>query len=460
MKSTKKLKKVKLSKKIIWTLLFIISLIHGLMCISQGILSSCVRQIRHELDLSYEEYSLFGTMNGLGSLIGSFIFTLIINYVSHKYLICIMLIINSLAHFAFYFKLKYYFLLLSRFIAGFASVFCYIYFPMWVDEFGIKSWINFMQTFVQVSNTVGHVFGYFIYYLLGSTRWKYGFLYEIFSINCLVLFMALIPNYYFDKNKKSDNNNTFNNNNINSEEEIKLKNDNDDNINNNKIKNKNNINYSIIKDILCNIPYIFIVLYRTNRLFVFVAIDFWFSDYIQSNLYEYNPSNIFMSYSISIVLSPLLGLIFGGILSNKIGGPKGKHSFKAMFYLQIFSVFFGFLSNFTQKLKYFTFYMSLYMLINSAAGLISISASYAVIPKNLIGSATGIYSIIVNFGGFLPAPYAYAALKNIFGNGGYIILFFMIYGIIGAIFLFTADTYMKNKKIYIYKEDEDIIGNN
>ena len=460
MKSAKKIKKVKLSKKIIWTLLFIISLIHGLMCISQGILSSCVRQIRHELDLSYEEYSLFGTMNGLGSLIGSFIFTLIINYVSHKYLICIMLIINSLAHFAFYFKLKYYFLLLSRFIAGFASVFCYIYFPMWVDEFGIKSWINFMQTFVQVSNTVGHVFGYFIYYLLGSTRWKYGFLYEIFSIDCLVLFMALIPNYYFDKNKKSDNNNIFNNNNINSEEEIKLKNDNDDNINNNKIKNKNNINYKIIKDILCNIPYIFIVLYRTNRLFIYVAIDFWFSDYIQSNLYEYNPSNIFISYSISIVLSPLLGLIFGGILSNKIGGPKGKHSFKAMFYLQIFSVFFGILSNFTQKLKYFTFYMSLYMLINSAAGLISISASYAVIPKNLIGSATGIYSIIVNFGGFLPAPYAYAALKNIFGNGGYIILFFMIYGIIGAIFLFTADTYMKNKKIYIYKEDEDIIGNN
>ena len=101
------------------------------------------------------------------------------------------------------------------------------------------------------------------------------------------------------------------------------------------------------------------------------------------------------------------------------------------------------------------------MLINSASGLISISASYAVIPKNLIGSATGIYSIIVNLGGFLPASYAYAALKNIFGNGGYIILFFMGYGIVGAIFLFTADMYMKSKKIYIYKEDEDyIIGNN
>ena len=106
------------------------------------------------------------------------------------------------------------------------------------------------------------------------------------------------------------------------------------------------------------------------------------------------------------------------------------------------------------------------MLINSASGLISISASYAVIPKNLIGSGTGIYSIIVNFGGFLPAPYAYALLKNIFGSGGYIIFFFMGYGLIGSIFLFTADSYMKNKKIFIYKEEEKFyindanIGNN
>ena len=457
MKSSKKYKKARINENIIWILMFIISLIHGLMCISQGILSSCVTEIKQELYLSYEEYSMFGTINGLGSLIGSFVFTLIIDVVSHKYLICIMLIINSISHFAFYFKLKYYILLISRFTSGFASVFCYIYFPMWVDEFGIKEWLNFMQTFVQVSNTIGHIFGYFIYYLLGSKLWKYGFLSEIFSVNCLVLVMAIIPDYYFDK----DDNNTYNI--INNEEEIKLKNENNNIINNDKIKKTN---YTIIKDIICNIPYLLIVLYRTNRLFIYVAIDFWFSDYLQSNLFEFNPSKIFASYSFSIVFAPLLGLIFGGFLSNKIGGPKGKHSFKAMFYLQIFSVFFGFLSNFTKNIINFTIYMSLYMLINSASGLISISASYAVIPKNLIGSATGIYSIIVNFGGFLPAPYAYALLKSIFGSGGYIIFFFMGYGLIGSIFLFAADSYMKDKKIFIYKEEEKFyindanIGNN
>ena len=433
-----------LSKDIIWVLMLVISLIHGLMCISQGILSSCVTDIKQELFLSDKNYGMFGTISGLGSLIGSLIFTLIIEHVSHKYLICTMLIINSISHFAFFFKVKYSLLLFSRFISGFASVFCYIYFPMWVDEFGIREWINFMQTTVQVSNTIGHIFGYFFYYLLGSKFWKYGFLSETFSVCCLVLILVLIPDIYYDKDdtKKENSYNI-----VNADEEMKLKNENND-IQNRPKKEKSTIG----KDIICNIPYMLITLYRTNRLFIFVAIDFWFSDYLQNSLFVYEPYKIFLSYSFTIVSAPLLGLILGGIISNKIGGPKGKNSFKVMFYLQILSVIFGFLSNFPKNIIYFTLFMSIYMLLNSASGLISISASYAVIPKNLIGTATGIYSVVVNLAGFLPAPYAYAFLKNLFGCGGYIIIFFMVYGLFGGLFLFIADFYMKSRKIYIYKE--------
>ena len=456
------------SEDIIWILMFVISLIHGFMCISQGILSSCVTQIKHELFLSDEEFSMFGTINGFGSLIGSLIFTLIIERISHKYLISSMLIINCLSHFPFFFKMKYSILLFSRFLSGFASVFCYIYFPMWVDEFGIGGWLNFMQTTVQVSNTIGHIFGYFIYYLLGSKQWKYGFLTEIFSVCCLVLILVIIPQMYYDNYYDEDDYDVVNYSEINTEEETKLKNEsiiNNNNINNNDINYINNSDnkirkekHTIMKDIICNLPYILISLYRANRLFIFVAIDFWFSDYIQSSLNINEPSQIFFSYSLTIVLSPLLGLLLGGLISNKIGGPKGKHSFKAMFYLQIISVFFGFLSNFQKNINYFTLFMSFYMLFNTAAGLISISASYAVIPKNLIGIATGIYSISVNLLGFLPAPYAYAFLKKFFESGNYIILFLMAYGIFGAFNLIVADIYMKKEKIYIYKEEK--ISNN
>jgi predicted MFS family arabinose efflux permease len=280
--NSREVTKNKLSEEIIWVLMYTMSIIHGLMCISPGILSSCISEIKKEFRLSDEKYSMFGTLNGFGSLIGSLIFTIIIENINHKNLICSMLIINCLCHFSFCLKLDYFSLLISRFFSGFASVFCYIYFPIWVDKFAMKNWVNFMQTTVQLSNTAGHILGYFIYLILGSKNWKYGFLTEIFTVTCLVFIMVIIPNQYYDKdfNRKDW-------------DEIKI---------NNLYENEKE---TITQDIICNIPYILITLYRANRLFIFVALDFWFSDYLQNSLREKNPSIIFYSYSFTMVFSNL-----------------------------------------------------------------------------------------------------------------------------------------------------------
>ena len=88
----------------------------------------------------------------------------------------------------------------SRFLSGFVCVFCFIYYPMWVDKFGVKNWVNFMQTTVQVSNTLGYILGYLIFLLLGSKRWADGFLIESVSIGICVFFMLLIPFKFYDKN--------------------------------------------------------------------------------------------------------------------------------------------------------------------------------------------------------------------------------------------------------------------
>ena len=97
--------------------------------------------------------------------------------------------------------LVYSILLFSRFISGFASVFCFIYFPIWVENFAMKKWVNFVQTTVQVANTIGYIIGYFIYLILGSNKWKDGFFIESFSVLFLVLIMAMIPSRYYNKNE-------------------------------------------------------------------------------------------------------------------------------------------------------------------------------------------------------------------------------------------------------------------
>ena len=208
-----------------------------------------------------------------------------------------------------------------------------------------------------------------------------------------------------------------------------------------------------MKDIICNIPYVLCTLYRGNRLFIFVAINFWYSDYLQNSLLEKDPSVIFWSYSITMVIASLIGNILGGVVINKIGGTKSKHIYVAMGVLQFISVIFGLCAPFTSSVLIFTILMSVYILVNSASGILSISASFAVMPKTLTATATGIYSLTVNLIAFFPAPYAYAFIKNLFNDGTYIMIVLMLYGLFGCFEIMAADIYMRVKKIKIYSSE-------
>ena len=425
-----------LSEKVIWLLMSIISLIHGLICISPGILSSYVTELKKEFNLNDEKYGNLGTAYGFGSLLGSLIFALIIRIVNNKYLICGMITINCFCNFIFFFTINFSILLTSRFVSGFASVFCFIYFPIWVENFAMKKWVNFMQTTVQVANTVGNIIGYFIYLILGSHKWKDGFFIESFSILFLVLIMLMIPSRYYNKNKKIKNNVEITDSKVTQLEKKGLGIDSSENI---------------VKEIFLNFPFIMIVLYRANRIFIFQALNFWFSDYLQNSLSEKNPTVIFWSYSITMVFSSLIGNILGGIIVNKIGGTKSKLSFISMAILQFLSIIFGFFSPITDSVLYFTILMSFYILFNSASGIISISATFAVVSENLAGPANGVYSFIVNLIGFLPAPYFYAILKKILKKESHIIILLMFYGFVGCFELVGADIYMRTKKIRLYR---------
>ena len=416
----------------------IISLIHGLICISPGILSSYITEIKKEFKLTDDKYGNLGTIYGLGSLFGSLIFAFVIRIINNKFLICGMIIINCLCNFIFFFTINFSILLFSRFISGFATVFCFIYFPIWVENFAMKKWVNFMQTTVQVTNTIGNIIGYFIYLILGKNKWKDGFFIESFSVLFLVLIMLIIPDKYYNTNKESQIKNEVDN--ISTDEIIK------------KSEAGKEMEYNIVKEILCNFTFIMIVLYRANRIFIFQALNFWFSDYLQNSLLEKNPNIIFWSYSITMVFSSLIGNIFGGIIINKIGGIRSKLSFIAMSILQLLSVIFGIFSPITYSVLRFTIFMSIYILLNSASGIISINATFAVVSEVLTGPANGVYSFIVNLIGFLPASYSYAVLKKLLKKESYIIIILMIYGLVGFIELIVAEIYMRTKKIWLYRK--------
>ena len=168
---------------------------------------------------------------------------------------------------------------------------------------------------------------------------------------------------------------------------------------------------------------------------------------------EKNPSVIFWSYSTTMVIASLIGNILGGVVIKKIGGVRSKHLYVAMGVLQFVCVVFGLCAPFSSSVLIFTILMSIYILVNSASGIVSISASFAVMPKTLTGTATGIYSLVVNLIAFLPAPYAYAFIKQLFDDGTYIMIVLMLYGLFGCFEIMAADIYMRVKKIKIYDEE-------
>ena len=130
-----------------------------------------------------------------------------------------------------------------------------------------------------------------------------------------------------------------------------------------------------------------------------------------------------------MVIASLIWNVLGGVVINKIDGTKSRHSNFAIGVLQFLCVLFGLFAPFTDSVLIFTILISMYILINCASGIITISSSFVVMTKTLTGTATYIYLLPIKLIAFLPAHYAYAFIKSIVGEGSYIMVVFILYGL-------------------------------
>jgi sugar phosphate permease len=71
-------------------------------------------------------------------------------------------------------------------------------------------------------------------------------------------------------------------------------------------------------------PYLCIVLSLTGLFFVISGIQYWASHYLQ-NVLGVSGSDTFKYFMGTCITSPLLGAIFSGYLSNKVGGYNSRY---------------------------------------------------------------------------------------------------------------------------------------
>ena len=437
----KKKEEIILSKGLRWFILLILCLLHSFLGVSGGVFSSGVKVIKKELNLTDNQFGSFGSINGIGSIIGSFLFTLLNNKISRKYYFLFAMSLNTCMNLCFFFSNNYLILCMARFLSGIGCVVGYCYFPIWVDQFGMQKWKTVMFTLVNLSGNLGMLWGYLINLIIGSENWKLGILTEICCIMTLVFILLLLPDKYFIKDMyyvplkegETRENSIFSpylleNSKKNEENEVK------------------NTNHNFYNSVLCNPSFLLISFFKSTVAFVAIAQFFWFTDFAQTSLLVSEPKYIFLAYSASLVFSGMGGVALGGIICTFVGGYNGKYALTTMIISQFLACVFAFLCTKMTTLFYFALFDAIFNVLNSIGSLIGGGYVLTTVPKDMTGTANGTFMFLLNVLGFMPAPMVYAAVKSYFGNSKMAMTLLMYYNFLGLFALILVGLIKKNKK--------------
>ena len=209
-----------ISRKIRWFIFCILLLCLG--NLDQGAISASTTEIKKYFNMSDTELGSFGGISFLGTTLGGIFSLSIINKFNRKYMIMILLIVNTLSIFIPTIITSKILLMFCRILSGFAQSFTSIYLPVWVDQFGISNKKSIMMSLISLPSALGYLVGNIFAVL---TSWK-----TTFNIGMFINFILFIcfyssDNLYFSKTiipKKITNPDDINNNTLNDFDEVSL----------------------------------------------------------------------------------------------------------------------------------------------------------------------------------------------------------------------------------------------
>ena len=447
-------KKVILSKNIRWFLLILVSFINGVLAISGGVFSAAATKIKTDLSINDEKFGFLGTMCGCGNLLGSLLFTLLINCLNNKLLVILNLLIICLGHFMVFLSQNYFILLSGRFIAGLQTICLFLYFPVWVNRFGVQKYKTAFLTIYELSGTLGMVWGYIVNIIVGSDKWRYGFLIEIVIELISVVILIIIPGKYFDKNlfffehnqeNAKGQKDTGRLESFFSPEKANEKDESDNSDTNEEV--------TLFSSVICNIELILLTSFRSVQNFICFGMSYWFSDYIDSNLHINNEAHIFYSYVISSVIACVIGLALGGCVGSSVGGYSTKNTIPIITFVHFISTIFSLFIPYMKSLELFTILVFIFNVVEFITAPFVIAATFAAVPKKYTGVANGIIGFFLNITAFLPAPIAYGFLKTKFGSKMAMETLCQ-YNIAGVVFMVLALCVQRKKNKKIKKKEE------
>ena len=166
-------------------------------CSDDGIPSSSSNKIKEELQINDTQFGTYGSIVEVGRVLGTFVVMILLNFFNKKYVIFIALLVKCSSLLIYLVTCNYIIVFIFRFIQGFSHVFTYVYFPVWIDRFGLKKFKTLMTSFFQIASPIGSFFGFTLATFVGQKNWKWAFVSLESFILSLNIILFFLPSKYF-----------------------------------------------------------------------------------------------------------------------------------------------------------------------------------------------------------------------------------------------------------------------
>ena len=375
----------------------------------------------------------FGSSDYIGRVFGALIFTVIMGKYNRKILLVSTLIFKALTLIIALFTKSFYINVIARILSGISQVFFTTYFPVWCDQYGKENKRVIMVSMIQLGNPLGIIIGYGLnsfcklFESYQYRAWRISFGIEGIILIVSGFFIFSFKNFYFSQNFVLINDNE-------GKEESKS-------------DTTNNSLFTNIFKILCNKIFLFTTLSNSVAFFGMGVVQYWGDKYMEKVL---NMNDRFFAFAGLCLLGPILGIVFGGYVCDKLGGYQKRNSMVFIIIIMIVSSIISSLIAIHKIKSLFIILTGSYLLFLCAAMPPESGIIISSLENNLRGDGFALSNCLLNLLGSFPSSYVFSIISDIFNQNlskekvdqyeyyRYAWMISMLYNLIGLLFIIIA----------------------
>ena len=388
-----------------------------------GVIPASLIEITNEIDLDYSEQALIASLLYLGLSCSSFFVGFFFSKFSPSKVCSASLFINAISSLIFSFSSKNVFLFSTRFMMGVTEAFLTVYGPVWVNNYSplqyMATWMGILHSCSIVGVFIGYLFASIINnFLKDYLSWRFAMQIQGYAEIIFALFFFMEKDEYINVDLRK----TI------PAKEFEL--EQNDYIVNNSLPSNNasrrnlhsgrrhdprvdtveldNLGRYLLqaKIVLKNKLYVTLTLGMSSIYFIVTGIQFWITKYLIEIL-NADQLVVNITFSLISITAPLSGVLFGGTVSDKYGGYKGRNESKALQMGVGFAIV-AFIFSFPMGFLFQIFYLSvlLWTFLFFGASIIPIATGIMIstVPKDCQATSSSISQLIFNLFGYFCSP--------------------------------------------------------